>query len=328
MKKTEKHKNKIVLIAGPTAVGKTDIAIQIARDFDMEIVSCDSMQVYKYMDIGSAKPSESELKMVTHHMIDVIDPLDYKGQTSPEDSFSVVKFSEMARGAIDDVISKGKVPLIVGGTGLYLDSIIYDLDFAAAPSRMEKLDTGREDLYQIAETEGAESLHKILCELDSEAANRIHPNNIKRVVRAIEAARLGENVKEFKRSFDLRDEYDPILIGLTRDREELYDRINKRVDIMMECGLLDEVKSLFDKGMTSDSYPMKGIGYKELIDYFSGECSLEDAITAIKTNSRHYAKRQFTWFKRYDDMKWFDLTGKTAYDEVINNIEEWLKKKL
>ena len=312
----------IVVITGPTAVGKTEIALKIAEDFGMEIVSCDSMQVYKYMDIGSAKPSLDELSRIPHHMIDVVNPLDYMGNTSPRDSFGVVKFSEMARECIDDILNRSKIPLITGGTGLYLDSIIYDLDFASSPSE------GREDLYKLNEEEGVYALYEILMGLDPEAAERIHPNNVKRVIRAIEAAKLGKSVQEFKRSFDLREEYSPILIGLTRDREELYDRINQRVDMMMDAGLLDEVKSLYEKGMRGHDYPMKGIGYKELIDYLEGEISLDDAITSIKTNSRHYAKRQFTWFKRYDEMEWFDLTGVQEYESVIQEIEEWLRKRM
>lgn len=318
-------KSKIVVICGPTAVGKTDIALIIAEDMNMEIVSCDSMQVYEFMDIGSAKPSKEELFRVPHHMIDVIDPT--KIESDPTGSFTVAKYSEMAREAIDDIIKRGKTPLIVGGTGLYLDSIIYDIDFAATPLN----ENDRDELYQIAETQGPEALHGILKEEDPEAAERIHPNNIKRVVRAIEAARFGDKIKEFKPGFDLRPEYEPILIGLSRDREELYDRINKRVDILIDMGLVEEVENLVSKGMTSDDYPMKGIGYKEIIDYLDSNMSLEDAITKVKTNSRHYAKRQFTWFKRYKDMKWFDLTGvdsKEKLESVTGKIQEWLMKEL
>ena len=308
--------HKIVVICGPTAVGKTEISLKLAGDFNMEIVSCDSMQLYKYMDIGSAKPTKDELNAVPHHMIDVLDPT--------QDSCTAYMYSELARNAIDDIITRGKTPLIVGGTGLYLDSILYDIDFAASPT-----DEGeRDELYRIAENEGPEALHSILRDLDPESAERIHPNNIKRVVRAIESARLGQNINDFKRDFKLRVEYDPILIGLTREREELYDRINRRVDILMDMGLEEEVKALRDMGLTSSDYPMKGIGYKELMEYLDGNCSLEDAITAIKTNSRHYAKRQFTWFKRYDDMKWFDLTGVRDYHSIIGEIEEWLKTRL
>ena len=308
--------HKIVVICGPTAVGKTEISLKLAGDFNMEIVSCDSMQLYKYMDIGSAKPTKDELNAVPHHMIDVLDPT--------RDSCTAYMYSELARKAIDDIITRGKIPLIVGGTGLYMDSILYDIDFAASPT-----DEGeRDELYRIAENEGTEALHSILRELDPESAERIHPNNIKRVVRAIESARLGQNINDFKRDFKLRVEYDPILIGLTREREELYDRINRRVDILMDMGLEEEVKALRDMGLTSSDYPMKGIGYKELMEYLDGNCSLEDAITAIKTNSRHYAKRQFTWFKRYDDMKWFDLTGVRDYHSIIGEIEEWLKTRL
>ncbi len=330
---SDKDAAKIVVICGPTAVGKSDIALKVALDFGMEIVSCDSMQIYKYMDIGSAKPSKEEQNLVPHHMIDVIDPtygLSNVSESGANDIFSVVNYSEMAMDCIDDIISRGKTPLIVGGTGLYLDSIIYDIDFAAAPSESLL----RDELYKYAEENGPEALYEVLKNEDPDAASRIHPNNIKRVVRAIEAAKLGNNIREFKRSFELRSKYDPILIGLSRDREELYDRINQRVDIMAQNGLIDEVKSLSEMGLTSDDYPMKGIGYKELlpiIDEPDFDLLLENAITEIKTNSRHYAKRQFTWFKRYKDMKWFDLTGCSegeGYNEIVKGIETWLKEKM
>ena len=321
----QNNNNKIVVICGPTAVGKTEIALEIAEDFDMEIVSCDSMQLYKYMDIGSAKPTKEELERVPHHMIDVIDPTEIK--SDPTGSFTVAKFSEMARSAIDDILIRGKTPLIVGGTGLYLDSIIYDMDYAATPGE----DNERDELYEIAENQGAEALYKMLLELDPTAAKRIHPNNIKRVVRAIEAAKSGRGIQEYKPSFDYRPEYNPILIGLTRERSELYDRINKRVDVLMDKGLLQEVESLMKMGLTSADYPMKGIGYKELIDALDGQFTLEEGIEQVKTNSRHYAKRQITWFKRYEDMKWFDLTGVDSNEkvkEITGEIEEWLKTKL
>ena len=320
--------NPIVVVCGPTAVGKTQISLDIARDFEMEIVSCDSMQVYKYMDIGSAKPTLEEMASIPHHMIDVVDPREVS--ENPKESFGVYKFSQMARQAIRNIHDRGKLPLITGGTGLYLDSIIYDIDFAASPGSEE----GRAELFRIAQEEGPEELYKVLLEIDGETAERIHPNNIKRVVRAIEAARSGDNIREFRREFTLRSEYDPILIGLTRDREELYQRINLRVDKMIETGLLDEVRKLMDMGLTEKDYPMKGIGYKEIINHFTNpdERDLSEAIDQVKKNSRHYAKRQFTWFKRYTKMKWFDLTGINRVDDsyysILEDIEEWLKTNL
>ena len=277
------------------------------------------------MDIGSAKPTKEEMSLVPHHMIDIEDPT--KIESDSLGSFGVYKYSEMARSTIDDIISRGKIPLIVGGTGLYLDSIIYDIDFAAKP-----FDDGqRKELYAIAEKDGPLELHSILENLDPDSAGRIHPNNIKRVVRAIEAARAGEGIQKFNDNFQLRKEYNPILIGLIRDREELYERINRRVDILMDRGLLEEVRTLFEKGLTSDDYPMKGIGYKELIDHLEGKTTLDESIELIKRNSRHYAKRQLTWFKRYDSMKWFDLTGVNSSDDYMAKsmeIEEWLMKEL
>lgn len=318
----------IVVVCGPTAVGKTRISLDIAKDFDMEIVSCDSMQVYKFMNIGSAKPTYEEMASVPHHMIDVVDPREVS--ENPKESFGVYRFSLMARQAIKDVHARNKVPLITGGTGLYLDSIIYDIDFAASPGSEE----GREELFRIAEDYGPNELYKILLEIDAETAKRIHPNNVKRVVRAIEAARFGDNIREFRREFNLRNEYEPILMGLTRDREELYQRINLRVDEMIETGLIDEVRNLMDMGLTEKDYPMKGIGYKEIINHLTNpdETDLSEAIDQVKKNSRHYAKRQFTWFKRYTKMKWFDLTGINQIDDsyysILEDIEEWLKTNL
>lgn len=312
---------KILVVIGPTSVGKTQVVLDLVRSFPdrFEIVSCDSMQVYKYMDIGSAKPSKEELDLVPHHLIDVVDPVELKNG----EFFTVANYSTLARKAIDEILDRRMMPLVTGGTGLYLDSIIYDMDFAAAPK--ESVD--REELYKIAEEEGPDALHDILKKLDLDAAERIHPNNVKRVVRAIEAARLGEKVKEFKKDFDLNPKYDPIMIGLSRDRDKLYDRINQRVDILMDKGLLEEVEKLVSMGLDSNDYSMKGIGYKELIDYLDNKCTLEEAVEAVKTNTRHYAKRQITWFKKYENMKWFHM-GDVPYEETISEIEEWLKTNL
>ena len=287
--------NKIVAICGPTAVGKTAYSIEIAKRFDGEIVSCDSMQLYKYMDIGSAKPSPDELNQVKHHLIGVVEP---------SEMFSVAKYKELANDAIDDIISRGKLPIIAGGTGLYLDALLFDLDFAAAPSD----DSLRDELYKIAEEKGNLELHAILNECDPDSAKRIHPNNVRRVVRAIESAKSGNKLKDFAKDLSLNDKYEFILIGLRRDREELYERINRRVDILVEEGLFEEVKMLREMGLSESDISMKGIGYKEVLAYFDGEYDLETAIDTIKKNTRHFAKRQITWLKRYDDMKWFDLS--------------------
>ena len=307
--------NKIVAICGPTAVGKTAYSIEIAKKFDGEIVSCDSMQLYKYMDIGSAKPSLDELNQVKHHLIGIVDP---------SEMFSVAKYKELANDAIDDIISRGKLPIIAGGTGLYLDALLFDLDFAAEPSD----DNLRDELYKIAEEKGNLELHAILNECDPDSAKRIHPNNVRRVVRAIESAKSGNKLKDFAKDLSLNDKYEFILIGLRRDREELYDRINRRVDVLVKEGLFEEVKMLREMGLSESDISMKGIGYKEVLAYFDGEYDLETAIDTIKKNTRHFAKRQITWLKRYDDMKWFDLSESKDDKDSIREIITWLEKSL
>lgn len=307
--------NKIVAICGPTAVGKTAYSIEIAKRFDGEIVSCDSMQLYKYMDIGSAKPSSDELNQVKHHLIGIVDP---------SEMFSVAKYKELASSSIDDILSRGKLPIIAGGTGLYLDALLFDLDFAAEPSD----DSLRDELYKIAEEKGNLELHAILNECDPDSAKRIHPNNVRRVVRAIESAKSGNKLKDFAKDLSLNDKYEFILIGLRRDREELYDRINRRVDVLVKEGLFEEVKMLREMGLYESDISMKGIGYKEVLAYFDGEYDLETAIDTIKKNTRHFAKRQITWLKRYDDMKWFDLSESKDDKDSIREIITWLEKNL
>lgn len=303
---------KIIVIAGPTAVGKTKYAIEAAKAFDGEVVSCDSMQLYKYMDIGSAKPTAEELAQVPHHLVDIIDPAE---------PFSVAEYQKLAKAAIEDIFARGKVPVIAGGTGLYLNSILYDMDFSNAKQDQEL----RQKLEKEAQEFGPEYIHNKLAELDADAAQRIHPNNVKKVVRAIEAAITGENIKDFKECNKKVKDFERILIGLTRDREELYDRINKRVDLLVEQGLFDEVKGLLEKGLTESDISMKGIGYKEIIGYFDQKYSMDEAIDLIKKNTRHLAKRQITWFKRYEDIKWLDISQYEDDNYAIEGMLEWLK---
>lgn len=303
---------KIIVIAGPTAVGKTKYAIEAAKAFNGEVVSCDSMQLYKYMDIGSAKPTAEELAQVPHHLVDIIDPAE---------PFSVAEYQKLAKAAIEDIFARGKVPVIAGGTGLYLNSILYDMDFSNAKQDQEL----RQKLEKEAQEFGPEYIHNKLAELDADAAQRIHPNNVKKVVRAIEAAITGENIKDFKECNTKVKDFERILIGLTRDREELYDRINKRVDLLVEQGLFDEVKGLLEKGLTESDISMKGIGYKEIIGYFDQKYSMDEAIDLIKKNTRHLAKRQITWFKRYEDIKWLDISQYEDDNYAIEGMLEWLK---
>jgi len=303
---------QIIVVAGPTAVGKTKYAIEIAKAFDGEVVSCDSMQLYKYMDIGSAKPTAEEQAQVKHWLVDEIDP---------KDSFSVARYQEMAKACIEDIFSRGKTPVIGGGTGLYLNSLLYEMDFSNAPQDDEL----RQTLENEAELFGPEYLHNKLKEADPVAAERIHPNNIKKVIRALEGAISGNTITDFKNCQEKCKDYDTILIGLTRNRAELYDRINLRVDIMVEQGLFEEVEGLLQMGLEEADISMKGIGYKEIIGYFDGLYTKEEAIDLIKKNSRHLAKRQLTWFRRYDDMTWFDINDYENDEAAIEDIIKWVQ---
>ncbi|MDD6919715.1 MAG: tRNA (adenosine(37)-N6)-dimethylallyltransferase MiaA [Eubacteriales bacterium] len=303
---------RIVVVAGPTAVGKTECAIRIAEEFNGEVVSCDSMQLYKYLDIGSAKPDKDELARATHHLVDVIDP---------REEFSVAIYSKLARKVIDDVLSRDKLPIIAGGTGLYLHSILYNMDFGTT----EKNDERRLELEALAEEKGKEYVYNILKELSPEAASKVHYNNLQKVIRYIELAESDRQHQDF--NFDDESnknlKYDPILIGLEMDREKLYERINLRVDLLLKKGLIEEVKGLMDMGFTSDNISMKGIGYKEIIDYLSGEYDLARGVELVKRNTRRYAKRQLTWFRRYKDMTWFNLTHQNN-----SEILDWLRERI
>lgn len=309
-------KKPVIIIVGPTAVGKTDISIEIATKLQGEIVSSDSMQIYKYMDIGSAKPTKEEIKDIPHYLIDEIDP------TMP---FSVSDYQKLAKKYIQHITEEGKTPIIAGGTGLYVNSILFEMDFSAMPS-----DTAfRESLEKEVQMHGNEHLHNRLKEIDAQLAKRIHPNNVKKVIRAIEVyEQTGKIIKDFEESFIPNTDYKYILIGLDRDREELYDRVNKRVDILIKAGLVEEVEGLIKKGLTEENISMKGIGYKEVIGYLNGEYDLDHAIWLIKRNTRRYAKRQLTWFRRYDDIKWYNLSEYSFKKDAINDILLYIKPQI
>ncbi len=308
--------NKIVAVAGPTAVGKTKFAIEIAKKFNGEIVSCDSMQLYKYMDIGSAKPTEEEIAQVKHHLIDFIDP---------RDDFSVAQYQSLAKKAIKDILNQEKLPVISGGTGLYLNSIIYEMDFSRSCRDIDY----RKELEHIAAQQGSQALHNMLERADKEASLSIHPNNTKKIIRALERIHQGEGkIKAFKDIKQETRDYDTVIIGLTRNRQELYERINQRVDVLMQTGLLDEVKALLDKGLTPEHISMKAIGYKEIMDYFLGKYDLETAVDKVKKNTRHYAKKQLTWFRRYDKIKWYNISDFNDDEDALESIVKWLEKKI
>ena len=305
---------KIIVIAGPTACGKTEYAIRVAENTGGEIVSCDSMQIYKYMSIGSAKPTAEELARARHWLVDEIDP---------REDFSVARYRDMAKDAINDILSRGKTPIIAGGTGLYLNSLLYDMDFSEADRDMEL----RQTLMDEADLFGPEYVYKKLEAIDPVKASKIHPNNLKKVIRALEGASNGKGIAEFSELTARTGDYDVLLIGLTRDREELYDRINRRVDIMVEQGLFGEVEELLEMGLQEEDISMKGIGYKEVIAYYDGQMTEEEAIDKIKQNTRHLAKRQLTWFRRYEDMHWINITelgDEGAMKEIMDLINDFL----
>ncbi|WP_370838997.1 tRNA (adenosine(37)-N6)-dimethylallyltransferase MiaA [Intestinibacter bartlettii] len=306
----------LIILTGPTAVGKTDLSIKLSKSLNAEIISADSMQIYKYMDIGSAKVTKEEMDGVIHYMID---------EVTPDVPFSVSEFQMRSEKYIEEINKKGKNVLITGGTGLYLNSLIYNMDFAKSNANNEI----REKLEQELKENGIDYMHEKLRGLDEEAANRIHKNNTKRVIRAIEVCMSGQKMNDFSKDLRYNEKYKPIIIVLNRDREVLYQRINKRVDIMLENGLLDEVKELLKMGYTKDMISMQGIGYKEMIKYLDGEYTYDEAIEIIKRDSRRYAKRQLTWFKRYQDAKWFDLDKyqdiEILKEDIINHIEKLLE---
>lgn len=306
---------KIIVIAGPTACGKTEYAIRVAEQTGGEIVSCDSMQIYKFMSIGSAKPTDDELSRARHWLVDAIDP---------REDFSVARYRDMAKEAIDDIISRGKIPVIAGGTGLYLNSLLYDMDFSDAERDIEL----RQTLMDEAELFGPEYVHRKLEAVDPVKASKIHPNNVKKVIRALEGASLGNGIAEFSELRKRTDDYEALLIGLNRDREELYDRINRRVDIMVDQGLFSEVEDLLEMGLREEDISMKGIGYKEVIAFYDGVMTEEEAISKIKQNTRHLAKRQLTWFRRYEDMHWINISelgDEGAMNKIMDLINDYLK---
>lgn len=305
-----KPKNKVIAIVGPTGVGKTELSLKLASLTNSEIISCDSMQIYKGMDIGTAKVSEKEKSIIFHHLIDI---------KSPKESYSVCEYVNDAKKSLSDIFSRGKNAMLVGGTGLYVDSFINDADFTKTKSS----DDIRKELTLYAEKNGVLSLHNMLREIDPESAEAIHPNNVKRVIRAIEYFRTsGEKISDHNKKDSLKKSpYDYVYIGLTRNRDELYERIDKRVDLMVENGLIDEVKKLWDMGCNLNMTSMQALGYKEIIHYIEGRCTLKEAIRILKRDSRRYAKRQLTWFNRNKDIHWINLSEVSSADEALRKAE-------
>ncbi|VYT65814.1 tRNA (adenosine(37)-N6)-dimethylallyltransferase MiaA [Clostridium tertium] len=301
-------KKKILIIAGPTAVGKTSLSIKLAKALNGEIVSTDSMQIYKYMDIGSAKITKEEMEGIVHHMIDVVDP---------KESFSVADYKEKASKVIDDILSRNKLPILVGGTGLYINALTCNMNFTEADKDIEY----RKELENLAEEKGNEFIHNMLKDIDPVSYNEIHFNNRKRVIRALEVYKLTK--KPFS-SYNLGDDiyngpYETNYYVLDMNREVLYDRINLRVDIMMENGLLEECIKLKEMGYNSSMQSMQGIGYKEILYYLDNKISLNEAIEMIKKGSRNYAKRQLTWFRRDPRAIFINKDNKNE-EEIFNKI--------
>jgi tRNA dimethylallyltransferase len=310
-----KQEQKLIVLIGPTAVGKTKLSIELAKQFNGEIISGDSMQIYRGMDIGTAKITPEEMDGIPHHLIDIKDP---------EESFSTAEFQELVRMKIEEISSKGKMPMIVGGTGLYIQSVIYDYHFTNAPSDPEF----RSVLEKEADEHGPDLLHERLKAADPVGASRIHPNNVRRVIRALEIVHCtGKTVIELQENQSPELLYDTAVIGLTMDRDMLYERINLRVNLMIKQGLLEEVKYFYDKGLR-DCQSIQAIGYKELYDYFNGEISLEEAVENLKQNSRRYAKRQLTWFRNKMNVEWFDMSVSNDAEKKFAEISKFIEGKL
>jgi tRNA dimethylallyltransferase len=309
------EKRKLVVIIGPTAVGKTKLSIDLAHRLNGEVISGDSMQIYKNMDIGTAKINEDEMNGIRHHLIDI---------KNPDEDYSVAEFQATVRPLIEEITNKGKTPMIVGGTGLYIQSVLYDYQFTENPSDPEFRSKLEKDLIE----KGELALHQILEEIDTEAASKIHPNNSRRVIRALEIYHCtNKTMSEYISSQEQELLYDVALIGLTMDREVLYDRINHRVDLMVNQGLIEEVKQLYNLGIRN-TQAIQAIGYKEIYDYFDGKITYTDAITLLKQNSRRYAKRQLTWFRNKMDVKWFDMTPPIKHDKKVDEIFTYIAGKL
>lgn len=305
----------VVVIAGPTGVGKTATSIEIAKRLNGEIISADSMQIYRGMDIGTAKVTPEEMQGIPHHLIDIADP---------KENYSVYRFVAECKKSALDITARGKLPIIAGGTGLYIDSFLSDIDFTEVRSD----EAYRRELEKLAEEKGNEYIHDLLREKDAESAEKIHPNNLKRVIRALEYHKItGSTISSHNEESKKKSSpYDCCYICLTRDRDELYRRIDQRVDIMLDSGLVDEVKKLLAAGCSDKHTSMQALGYKEIIEYLQGRTSYEEAVETLKRDSRRYAKRQLTWFRRREDALWVNLSEEAnAADVCINHIVNRLK---
>lgn len=309
-------KKPLVILTGPTAVGKTELSVRLAKAVGGEIISADSMQIYKYMDIGSAKITKEEMQGVKHYLID---------ELMPDEEFNIVRFKQMAGKAMEQIYANGHIPIVTGGTGFYIQALLYDIDFTAED---DADDSYRKELEKIAAVSGAEALHEMLFKADPESAKAIHPNNVKRVIRALEYYHLtGQKISEHNENERQKESpYNYAYIVLNRDRNVLYERIEQRVDKMLAEGLVDEVMKLKQMGYTRNMVSMQGLGYKEILDYLNDSITLEEAVYILKRDTRHFAKRQLTWFRREKDVIWSDLDNKSQ-DEELADVLKILKDK-
>ncbi|MDO3412816.1 tRNA (adenosine(37)-N6)-dimethylallyltransferase MiaA [Saccharibacillus sp. CPCC 101409] len=301
-------KPKLLVLIGPTAVGKTKLSIELAKHFSCEIISGDSMQVYRGMDVGTAKITGEEMDGIPHHLIDIHEP---------DEPFSVSEFQERCDVLIPEIASRGKLPFIVGGTGLYIESFCYRYEFAESGADEEF----RREQALFAESNGAEALHGRLRAIDPESAERLHPNDTRRVIRALEIHKLtGETLSQRLAAQKKTTPYDLCLIGLTMDRQMLYNRIEERIDQMMEQGLIEEVEGLRKRGYTPDMVALQGLGYKEIWPYLDGTSTLEEAVYRLKRDTRHFAKRQLSWFRHMRDIHWVDVSEPENFSASYENI--------
>lgn len=312
------NKQNLIILSGPTAVGKTALSIKLAKELNGSIISADSMQVYKGMDIGSAKIMPEEMEGVKHYLIDILDP---------KEDFNIALFKQLSKEAVADISAEGKLPIVAGGTGFYVQALLYDIDFDESASEDTKV---RDELTELALLHGNEYVHNILKGIDPEAAEEIHFNNIKRVIRAIEFYKLtGEKISVHnKQQHEKESPYNYKYFVINSDRKLLYENIDKRVDIMVANGLVDEVKRLKDAGLTIKNISMQGLGYKEILAYLNDEITLDEAIEIIKRDTRRFAKRQLTWFRREKDVVWVNKED-FAFDDdkIIEFIKEHLRNE-
>ena len=306
----------LIILTGPTAVGKTALSIGLAKAVDGEIISADSMQVYRKMNIGTAKIQQSEMQGVRHHLIDILDP---------GEDFNVVLFKKYALEAMKDIYSRGKIPVVVGGTGFYIQALLYDINFEDNDNDMSY----REELQTLAAEHGNSYIHAMLAGVDPESAEKIHENNVKRVIRALEFyKKTGTKISEHNEAESQKESpYNFEYFVLNDDRQKLYDRIDRRIDIMLEDGLLDEVRSLVDEGYSRDLVSMQGLGYKEMIDYIQERYTLDEAVYTLKRDTRHFAKRQVTWFKREKQVTWVNKNEFDSGADILSFMIERLREK-